>query len=66
MFYSIHGFEETVVGGEMGSLIRRAINYAKNVTEVVTGRKNAGRDFTVFPEDLFIVSYLRSGSTCPW
>lgn len=47
----------------MESLVRRARVYAKNVTEAVTGRKNAGRDLTVFPEDLFIVSYLRSGST---
>lgn len=47
----------------MGSLLRRTKVYAKNVAEAVTGRKSAGRDLTVFPEDLFIVSYLRSGST---
>ena len=30
---------------------------------VAAGRKSAGRDLTVFPDDVFIVSYLRSGST---
>jgi hypothetical protein len=47
----------------MGSLIRRAKIYAKTVTEVVLGRKTAGRDLTVYPDDVFVVSYLRSGST---
>lgn len=47
----------------MGSLIRRAKVYAKSVTEVILGRKTAGRDLTVFPDDVFIVSYVRSGST---
>lgn len=47
----------------MASLIRRAKVYAKNVTEVVLGRKAAGRGLTVYPDDVFIVSYFRSGST---
>lgn len=47
----------------MASLIRRAKVYAKTVTEVVLGRKTAGRGLTVYPEDVFIVSYFRSGST---
>ncbi len=47
----------------MGSLIRRAKVYAKSVTEVILGRKTAGRDLTIFSDDVFIVSYLRSGST---
>jgi hypothetical protein len=47
----------------MGSLIRRATTYAKSVTDVVLGRKAAGRGLTVYPDDVFIVSYLRSGST---
>ncbi|MGA2022824.1 MAG: sulfotransferase domain-containing protein, partial [Candidatus Sulfotelmatobacter sp.] len=47
----------------MGGLIRRAKTYAKNVTEVVLGRKAAGRGLTVYPDDVFVVSYLRSGST---
>jgi hypothetical protein len=44
-------------------MIRRAKTYAKSVTEVFLGRKTAGRDLTVFPDDIFIVSYVRSGST---
>jgi hypothetical protein len=47
----------------MASLIRRAKVYAKNVTEVVLGRKTAGRGLTVYPDDVFIVSYFRSGIT---
>jgi hypothetical protein len=47
----------------MGSLIRRAKVYAKAVTEVVFMKKSAGRDLTVYPDDVFIVSYVRSGST---
>lgn len=47
----------------MGSLIHRVKTYAGNVTDVVLGRKAAGRGLSVFPNDLFIVSYLRSGST---
>lgn len=47
----------------MGSLIRRAKTHAKNVTEVVLGRRTAGRSLTVYPDDVFLVSYLRSGST---
>ncbi|HET9406852.1 MAG TPA: sulfotransferase domain-containing protein [Candidatus Sulfotelmatobacter sp.] len=30
---------------------------------VLTGRKNAGRGLTVFPDDIFLVSYPRSGNT---
>jgi hypothetical protein len=44
-------------------LIRSAKAYAKGVTEVVLGKKTAGRGLTVFPDDVFIVSYVRSGST---
>jgi hypothetical protein len=44
-------------------LIGRASNYAKSVLDVALGRKPAGRGLTVFPADVFIVSYLRSGST---
>ena len=54
---------KSAFGGGMGSLIRRATAYAKNVTEVVLGRKAAGRGLTVYPDDVFIVSYFRSGST---
>jgi hypothetical protein len=47
----------------MGSLIHRARIYAENVTEVISGKKPAGRGLTVYPDDVFLVSYLRSGST---
>jgi len=47
----------------MEALSRRITVYAKAVTEVVLGRKTAGRDLTVYTDDVFIVSYLRSGST---
>lgn len=47
----------------MGSFIWRAKTYAQNVTKSVLGRKAAGRGLTVYPDDIFIVSYLRSGST---
>jgi hypothetical protein len=47
----------------MGSLIRRATVYARAVTEVVLMKKKAGRHLTIFPDDIFIVSYVRSGST---
>jgi len=47
----------------MGSFIRRVNTYAKNVAKDVLGRKAAGRGLTVYPDDVFIVSYLRSGST---
>lgn len=47
----------------MGSLIDRVKTYAGNVTDVVLARKAAGRGLTVYPNDLFLVSYLRSGST---
>lgn len=47
----------------MESLIRRAKVYATAVTQVVLMQKTAGRYLTIFPEDVFIVSYVRSGST---
>jgi hypothetical protein len=47
----------------MASLIRRFKTYAKNVADDVLGRKAAGRGLTVYPDDIFVVSYLRSGST---
>jgi hypothetical protein len=47
----------------MGSWIDRAKTYAGSVADVVLARKAAGRGLTVYPNDLFLVSYLRSGST---
>jgi hypothetical protein len=33
------------------------------ITRVVTGRQMAGRNLTVFPDDVFLTSYPRSGNT---
>lgn len=41
----------------------RLRNYLKAVTGSILARTPAGRNLTVFPEDTFIVSYFRSGST---
>lgn len=37
--------------------------YLKTVASTVLGRTPAGRGLTVFPDDIFLVSYFRSGST---
>lgn len=37
--------------------------YFKTVASTALGRNPAGRSLTVFPEDIFLVSYFRSGST---
>jgi hypothetical protein len=37
--------------------------YLKAVASVALGRNPAGRGLTVFPDDIFLVSYFRSGST---
>jgi hypothetical protein len=37
--------------------------YFKAVALTALGRRSAGRDLTVFPDDIFLVSYFRSGST---
>ena len=47
----------------MSSLIRRVKDHTRNVADVLLGRRAAGRALTVFPDDVFIVSYVRSGST---
>src|SRR5215467_4256580 len=41
----------------------RVTEYLKTVRSVATGAKVAGRGLTVLPDDIFLVSYLRSGST---
>lgn len=43
----------------MGRLIRAA----RGAADVLLGRKTAGRYLTVFPDDVFLVSYPRSGNT---
>jgi hypothetical protein len=55
-----------VTGGAreaLNSLIRSVRTYAQTVGQVALGRKTAGRGLTVLPDDVFLVSYLRSGST---
>jgi hypothetical protein len=41
----------------------RVTAYFKAVTRTALGRTHAGRNLTVFPNDIFLVSYYRSGST---
>lgn len=43
--------------------LARIASYARGVTSSVLARMPAGRSLTVFPDDTFIVSYFRSGST---
>src|SRR5881397_1861057 len=47
----------------MRSLKSRITDYVKALSIVATGRVIAGRRLTVFPDDVFIVSYPRSGNT---
>lgn len=42
----------------MGCVFQKLVQ----VSRVLTGRQDAGRNLTVFPDDLFIVSYPRSGN----
>ncbi len=41
----------------------RIAAYVKAVASTAMGRNPAGRGLTVFPDDIFLVSYFRSGST---
>jgi hypothetical protein len=41
----------------------RIATYLKTVASTALGRNPAGRALTVFPDDIFLVSYFRSGST---
>lgn len=40
----------------------RAFQKAVSVARVLAGRQDAGRNLTVFPDDVFLVSYPRSGN----
>lgn len=42
---------------------RRAVGALATTGRVLTGRQIAGRGVTVFPDDVFLVSYPRSGNT---
>ena len=41
----------------------RLVTHLKTVASAALGRTPAGRNLTVFPNDIFLVSYFRSGST---
>jgi len=43
--------------------LRRLFGTMKQAARVITGRQLAGRGVTVFPDDVFLVSYPRSGNT---
>ena len=43
--------------------MNRIVRHLRQVSRVAFGRINAGRGLTVFPDDVFLVSYPRSGST---
>lgn len=45
------------------SKIKRGVRALSRAGEVLTGRQMAGRNLTVFPDDVFLVSYPRSGNT---
>ena len=43
--------------------VSRFVQHLKTVVSTALGRNPAGRALTVFPDDIFLVSYFRSGST---
>ena len=42
---------------------QRVLGAFAQIGRVISGRQIAGRGLTVFPEDVFLVSYPRSGNT---
>ena len=42
---------------------KKIVRVLEQVARVVTGRQMAGRNLTVFPDDIFLTSYPRSGNT---
>src|SRR5436305_1879262 len=47
----------------MGKTIARTRSYLRAIADVALGKKVAGRGVTVMPDDVFLVSYPRSGNT---
>jgi len=43
--------------------LQRLVGAVRQASRVLTGRQLAGRGVTVFPDDIFLVSYPRSGNT---
>lgn len=41
----------------------RFVRAVKEASEILLGKKTAGRNHTVFPDDVFLVSYPKSGNT---
>lgn len=48
---------------DLGTKLRRARGRAARAGRIILGREWAGRNITVLPDDVFLVSYPRSGST---
>src|SRR5689334_7193419 len=46
-----------------GDNVRRVMGALAQVGRVLSGRQVAGRNVSVFPDDVFLVSYPRSGNT---
>src|SRR5579859_4799957 len=46
------------------SRLSRLATHLKTVASAALGRTPAGRSLTVFPDDIFLVGYFRSG--CTW
>jgi Sulfotransferase domain len=43
--------------------MQRLIRAVRGATNILLGKKTAGRHLTVYPDDIFLVSYPRSGNT---
>src|SRR5271163_2666342 len=43
--------------------LQRLVGSVRQASRVLTGRQLAGRGVTVFPDDIFLVSYPKSGNT---
>src|SRR5437868_14217489 len=44
-------------------MLNRSFKSLKYAARILLGRQNAGRNLTVLPDDIFLVSYPRSGNT---
>jgi hypothetical protein len=60
---SLRGIEETIMSSAAQGDTRSLRARLAQVVRVLTGRQPAGRGLTVFPDDVFLVSYPRSGNT---
>jgi hypothetical protein len=60
---SLAGSKERLVKSRHATEEGRMMGYIKAVLQAALGLRKAGRDLTVFPHDVFVVSYPKSGST---